>query len=86
MTNVLARGNRAILQRKKLALFCSVKCPGDLIDKTYNLVQKIRDNGICAISGFHSPVERECLAVAATKPLSAYHLPGTHLGIVSRPP
>lgn len=46
-----------------MALFCSVKCPGDLILKTYDLARSLRDNGITVIGGFHSPMEKECLTL-----------------------
>jgi len=56
-----ALGNIDILQQRKLALFCSAKCPGDLILKTYDLVRALRDARVTVISGFHSPMEKECL-------------------------
>src|SRR5438093_4671296 len=56
-------GNLDILQRKKLALFCSVKCPGTLILQTYDLACALRGAGITVIGGFHSPMEKECLAL-----------------------
>jgi hypothetical protein len=31
-----------------------------LIVKTYDLTQILRDTGMTIISGFHSPMEREC--------------------------
>jgi predicted Rossmann fold nucleotide-binding protein DprA/Smf involved in DNA uptake len=46
-----------------LALFCSVKCPGNLILQTYDLTQNLRQTGVSVISGFHSPMERECLSI-----------------------
>lgn len=58
---IWALGNLDILQHKAIALFCSVKCPGNLILKTYDLARSLRDKGIVVISGFHSPMERECL-------------------------
>ena len=58
-----ALGNLDILQWKKLALFCSVKCPGALILQTYDLARALRDAGVTVISGFHSPMEKECLAL-----------------------
>jgi len=60
---IFTLGNRNILQTKPLALFCSVKCPGNLILQTYDLAQKWRDAGVTVISGFHSPMERECLNI-----------------------
>jgi len=56
-------GNLDILQQKKLALFCSVKCPGNLILKTYDLARELRAVGTVVVSGFHSPMEKECLAL-----------------------
>src|SRR5574341_192332 len=58
-----ALGDVDILQRKKLALFCSVRCPGALILQTYNLARALRDAGVTVISGFHSPMEKECLTL-----------------------
>jgi predicted Rossmann fold nucleotide-binding protein DprA/Smf involved in DNA uptake len=56
-------GNADLLGESTVALFCSVKCPGSLILKTYDLAQKLRETDATVISGFHSPVERECLNV-----------------------
>lgn len=58
-----ALGNLDILQRRTLALFCSIKCPGDLILQTHDLVQNLRRPGLAVIGGFHSPMERECLTI-----------------------
>lgn len=58
-----AIGNLEILKEKKLAFFCSVKCPGQLILKTYDLAQRLKEAEIVVISGFHSPIERECLRI-----------------------
>lgn len=56
-------GNLGILQKKPLALFCSVKCPGNLILKAYDLAQHLKQAGVTVISGFHTPMERECLNI-----------------------
>ena len=45
------------------ALFCSNKCPGEIILKAHDLAQKFRESAIPTISGYHSPVEKECLRV-----------------------
>lgn len=58
-----ALGNLDILRQKKLALFCSVKCPGTLILQTYDLACALRDAGVTVIGGFHSPMEKECLTL-----------------------
>ncbi len=62
-STVTAVGNVDILQRRKLALFCSVKCPGNLILQTYDLARALRDEGVTTIGGFHSPMEKECLTL-----------------------
>ena len=45
------------------ALFCSKKCPGELILKTHDLAQRFKERGIPTIGGYHSPIEKECLRV-----------------------
>ena len=60
---ITALGNLDILAGKTLALFCSVKCPGKLILQTYDFTHTLRDAGTTLIGGFHSPMEKECLAV-----------------------
>ncbi len=62
-TELSALGNLDILQHKTLALFCSVKCPGNLILMTYDLAQQLREAEVTVIGGFHSPMERECLTI-----------------------
>ena len=54
-------GSLDIFGRQMLGLFCSVKCPGDLILRTYDLARALRDAGVPVISGFHSPIEKDCL-------------------------
>jgi predicted Rossmann fold nucleotide-binding protein DprA/Smf involved in DNA uptake len=56
-----ALGNLDLLATPKTALFCSARCPGHAILATYDQTAKWHDAGRCVISGFHSPVERECL-------------------------
>jgi predicted Rossmann fold nucleotide-binding protein DprA/Smf involved in DNA uptake len=58
-----ALGNLGLLALPKTALFCSARCPGKVILPTYDQAAKWRDAGRCVISGFHSPVEKECLQI-----------------------
>ncbi|MXV82257.1 hypothetical protein F4X88_16830 [Candidatus Poribacteria bacterium] len=67
---IWARGNIDLLpwQNTTLngdlwALFCSSKCPGEIILKAHDLAQKFKEIGIPTIGGYHSPVEQECLRV-----------------------
>jgi len=56
-------GNLDLLTLPKTALFCSVRCPGNAILGTYDQAAQWRDAGRCIISGFHAPVEKECLRI-----------------------
>lgn len=47
-----ALGNAAILQEKMRGLLCSVKCPGDIILKTFDTARALRDAGVTVIGGF----------------------------------
>src|SRR3990170_1516901 len=58
-----AIGNLEILAEHKVGLFCSVRCPGDAILGAYDTARKLRDQGVTVVSGFHSPVEKECLRI-----------------------
>ncbi|MCW2310694.1 DNA-processing protein DprA [Rhodoferax antarcticus] len=56
-------GNASLLTLPKTALFCSARCPGSAILPAYDQAARWRDGGRCIISGFHSPVESECLRI-----------------------
>ncbi len=58
-----AHGELDLLALHKTALFCSARCPGEAILRTYDQAARSRDERRCIISGFHSPVERECLQI-----------------------
>jgi predicted Rossmann fold nucleotide-binding protein DprA/Smf involved in DNA uptake len=58
-----AIGNLEILPGRKVGLFCSVRCPGSAIIAAHDAARKLRDDGVTVISGFHSPVEKECLRI-----------------------
>ncbi len=55
------RGNLRLLEESLTALFCSNRCPGDLILKTCDLARAMRDAGVPMIGGFQTPMEKECL-------------------------
>ena len=56
-------GDRGLLKHTWTAFFCSVRCPGNLILKAYDLAQKWRAENQPVIGGFHSPVEKEVLRI-----------------------
>jgi predicted Rossmann fold nucleotide-binding protein DprA/Smf involved in DNA uptake len=64
-------GERAIWFKRNgplLALFCSAKAPASIILQMHDLAQQWRTGTMTVISGFHSPVEQECLAVLLRGP------------------
>ena len=58
-----ALGNPDLLSLPMTALFCSARCPGNVILQAYDQVARWRDTRHCGVSGFHSPVEKECLRI-----------------------
>ncbi len=58
-----ALGNLDLLNSPKTGLFCSAKCPGSAILSAYDRAARWRDSGRCVVSGFHSPIEKECLSI-----------------------
>ncbi|WP_448541851.1 DNA-processing protein DprA [Roseiflexus sp.] len=66
--HVFLLGNPELLQYDSLGLFCSTKCPGNVILKTYDLARALRDARVPVIGGFHTPMEKECLAVLLRGP------------------
>lgn len=66
--SLAALGNLSILERDKLALFCSVRCPGNLIVRSYDLAHRLRELDGAVLGGFHSPMEQEWLGVLLRGP------------------
>jgi predicted Rossmann fold nucleotide-binding protein DprA/Smf involved in DNA uptake len=60
---VTVLGNLGLLTLPKTALLCSARCPGNIILAAHDQAARWRDEGRCVISGFHSPIERECLQI-----------------------
>lgn len=58
-----AIGDPALLRRPTLALLCSARCPGSLLVQVYDLARSLRDRGVTVVSGFHSPIEKDCLPI-----------------------
>jgi predicted Rossmann fold nucleotide-binding protein DprA/Smf involved in DNA uptake len=56
-------GEAALLRQPLTALFCSTKCPGQVILDAFDRIAQLRDAGRAVISGFHTPVEKECLRI-----------------------
>lgn len=58
---IAALGSVTLLRSPLLALFCSIRCPGKLILEIYDLARALRDAAVPVVSGFHTPMEKECL-------------------------
>ncbi len=81
---ITAIGNLDILNKARLALFCSVQCPESIMSKASNLANALSDSGITVIGGFHSPMEHKVLntLLRSTNPLiicPARSIEGMHL-------
>ena len=59
--------------------FSSMQCPGHAILAAYDQVAQWRDEGRCIISGFHSPVEQECLSIILRDQSPIIHCPARSL-------
>ena len=56
-------GSPAPLSSPMTAFLCSKETPGATILKAFDQAAAWRDAGRCVISGFHSPLERQCLDI-----------------------
>ncbi|QZZ19830.1 DNA-processing protein DprA [Leptothermofonsia sichuanensis E412] len=79
-------GNLEFLTQNTIALFCSQQCPGDLILKTYDLAQSLRDAEIPIISGFHTPIEQDCLKIMLRSTQPIIHCPARSISTIRLSP
>jgi len=56
-------GSPEILGMRKIGLFCSVSCPANTVAGAYEAARKLCKDEAAIVSGFHSPVEKECLQI-----------------------
>lgn len=57
------RGPFSLLEKPATALLCSTRCPGDKILEAYEWARHQCDIGGTVVSGFHTPVEKDLLAI-----------------------
>jgi len=57
----LAISGPELLNNKILGIVCSVECPGTVIMEGYHFFKKLSRCTVTILSGFHSPMEKECL-------------------------
>ena len=57
-------GNKTLLEHhRKLAFFCSKRCPGEIILKIQDWANGLDGKTLLPMSGFHTPVEQEVLRI-----------------------
>lgn len=62
-TRIAALGDHRALQLPLIGLVCSRRCLGDAVLKTYDFARLVRRSGRTIVSGFHSPIEKDCLPI-----------------------
>jgi predicted Rossmann fold nucleotide-binding protein DprA/Smf involved in DNA uptake len=60
-SGISSRGCLELVERPLLAFACSAISPPNLVLDAYDLASALRDNNVAVISGFHTPIERDCL-------------------------
>jgi len=61
------RGPVSLLASPATAFLCSTKCPAEKVEEAYEWARKQCDLGSTIISGFHTPVEKDVLAILARR-------------------
>ncbi len=82
---ITSKGNLDLLDRKLLGFFCSVRCPGDVILKIYDLARTLRSADLTLIGGFQSPMEKDFLDLVLRGPSSVVICPARGLGTMRIP-
>ena len=77
---VTVQGDLALLDGVLTGFFCSVRCPGDIILKTYDLAKALRGAEMTLIGGFQSPMEKEFLDVLLWGRVNVVICPARGLG------
>ncbi|HAF14166.1 MAG TPA: hypothetical protein DCK99_10815 [Blastocatellia bacterium] len=79
-------GHASLLDAPLNALFCSRTCPGEKILEAVDLAQRWRTEEHAVISGFHTPVEKECLRIFLRGPQRIVICPARGLDPFQLPP
>lgn len=74
-----ASGNFRLLDQAATAFLCSTQCPGDKILEAYEWARRQCDEGCTVISGFHTPIEKDVLAILARRGANIIWVPGRDL-------
>ena len=82
---VTAWGTLRLLEGALLGFFCSVRAPGDVLVKTYDLARALRSRSVTVIGGFQSPMEKEFLDLLLRGAAGTVVCPARGLGIMRLP-
>ena len=82
---VTLQGDIGILDKRLIGFFCSVRCPGDVILKTYDFARALREIAVTIVGGFQSPMEKECLDLLSRGSASVVVCPARGLGNMRLP-
>ena len=78
--------NRELLKERLHGILCSKACPGEKIIEAIDLAQRWRAENRAVISGFHTPVEKECLRIFLRGPQRIVICPARGLDPFQVPP
>lgn len=73
------RGPVPLIEKTATAFLCSTQCPADKILQAYEWARLQSDEGGTVISGFHTPVEKDVLAILARRGANIIWVPGRDL-------
>ena len=82
---VTSKGSLDIFDGRLISFFCSVRCPGDVILKTYDLARALRNANVTLIGGFQSPMEKDFLDLVLRGPSSVVVCPARGLDTMRIP-
>ena len=74
-----ASGNLALVERPATAFLCSTECPASKVLEACEWARRQCDEGGTVISGFHTPVEKDVLAILARRGANIVWVPGRDL-------
>ena len=77
---VALKGDLGVLDKMLIGFFCSVRCPGDVILKTYDLARGLREIDATIVGGFQSTMEKEFLNLLLRGSVSVVVCPARGLG------
>jgi predicted Rossmann fold nucleotide-binding protein DprA/Smf involved in DNA uptake len=72
-------GDESLINRRKLGIVCSVKCPGNIIMQASTLMKNLPAENLVVVSGFHSPLEKECMRILGRRRIAMICILGRSL-------